>query len=68
MAQVFCSILATAALTLAASTHQLPYLKTEIKLRTGSFQPALLPQRCRQFTNDYEADSAAMAPTLRLLQ
>ncbi len=65
VAQVFCSIIVTAALTLTASTHQLPCLKTEIKLRTGSLKPALLPQRCRhQFTKDYEVDGAAIAPTL----
>jgi hypothetical protein len=64
VAQVFCSILVTAALTLTASTHQLPYLKTEIKLRTGSLKPALLPQRCRQLLDDYEVEGAAMAPTL----
>ena len=64
VAQVFCSIIVTAALTLTANTQQLPCLKTEIKLRTGSLKPALLPQRCRQITNVYEVDGAAMALTL----
>ncbi|DBB02440.1 TPA: Signal peptide peptidase-like 2A [Trebouxia sp. C0006] len=44
VAHVFCAIIVTAALTLTASAHQLPYLKTEIKLRTGSLKPAVLPQ------------------------